>query len=205
MSDNNDPLAFLRQTKAVEQEVNGKKEKFYPVAVGSLMELKLLEGKVLANLGVLFGNKDKDATQQTRNREIKDEKVADWCQESIAVDLAQFRSEERKGAIEGLIDGFFSGDNMNVLAVLIMSSMRDKFDPEDNKVTPEQFLGSVAAQPMVEMTKGLISANAGVLAPFFEKLLGYLKGATAKKLGLDQTIESISKNVKSSKKSGKNK
>lgn len=164
----------------VEEEVAGKKEKFWPVSVGMAFKLRRLGGSLAKALSVLFGATDRKQDQNKVIRQFAsshvDEKgkaIFDFedITEAITPAMAELRLTQRQQALEGVIEALTSEENMAVVGDIIKDSMRERFKKDDPTVPPGQEVFSMIPLPFFpSVLTGLAKANKGVFGPLGEQM-----------------------------------
>jgi len=171
--------AFLGNVQYHEHVVMGKKLKFHPITVGALFRLRRLAPPLAKALTTLFEQNAKDSTTIQRSVTEKDGSVAnETVLEAINPQLAQLRSNQRAKAIQDFIEAFTDTENMNIVAEILIDSLRDLFPPgSSDNPSPEDFVNQLQASAFSEMLQGLAAANREVLGPLLEPLEALAKRA----------------------------
>lgn len=179
--------------KYVESSVNEKNLRFYPMSVGMLAKLRVVAQPLVKALTKLFNQEAADRTRieravtsdqviKTFNEKNEPIEVTGQDTEVIieAVDpkLAKLRSEEKDRAMNDLVSSLLDENNLHVLADLVMDSLRDVFGQD--KPPALEFVQQTPLPLMVEMLKGVVAANAGVVGPVGGKIKAAIEGALDK-------------------------
>lgn len=182
---------------SVSHDVNGEPQDFHPISVGLLFKLKKLAGPVANAFTVLMSKSPTDTShsqtqgqpfvldgQVVREGEGEDSQVlrSETVFETFAVspDLAEFRSRERREAIEVLMNALTDTKNQELFARIIMNSLKIR------NVPASEFLDQVPSTALPDMLIGVAKANKGVLGPLAPKLG---KAASLAQLKLTSVME----------------
>lgn len=157
-----DKLGIFGDRIATEHSVDGTTQNFYVLRTSTALKLKSLGKPIGRLLAVIFEKKDKDASvKQTTDGEgfnVTDIEAAD-------VAVLKYRGQRMDSAVNDLVSLATDPKNMDLIATIIMCSMRDVFDPK-NQPDPKDFYEEVDVGQLKDMLIGTIKANAKVFGPF---------------------------------------
>lgn len=161
-----DKVTFLTPNY-IEHPVGGEPQKFWPLSIGAVFKLRRFAPPVAATLATLFDNKRNDFGQVHREVPDKHGTSRETIIEPIARDLAELRHEKGKKAWEELLGTFTDTETMELIAELIMDSLR----LEGNDRPPaKEFMSAVPLTTLYDLMMGVIEANKGVLGPFSDQI-----------------------------------
>lgn len=171
--------------KSIEHEVDGAPQKFFQCSTRVLCKLRTLAGPVLKAFGDLFSDKKNDYS--TRTTKTTQDSAA---QETVEInasgaDVLRMRADQRRDAIQNLITGIASDDSVNVLAEIVMDSMRECYQGEASMDDIKKFLREVPGEAFVEMLIGVVKAHEKIFSPFLgrvKEVAGTLKSALATRM-----------------------
>lgn len=162
-----------------EHPVNKKTQKFYPVSVGLLFELKRTAanaGKAISTIFATTVNDKKtiDSTETNPSGAMQRTVVI----EPVELGIIKFRDEQRANAWANTLDAFTDKETLNLIANIIMDSMQEVFprdgDGNINGPTPEEFLKATKLPTLVQMVVGVVKGNKDVLGPLASKVNSFL-------------------------------
>lgn len=160
-------LPFLTP-QSFEQTVDGVVCKFYPVTIGTAFKLREPAKAILKALAGLLQNRREDIAREGVETSGPDgTRMVRTTVQAIAPELARVRHEQRTQLLENLVMSLMSDGNATMVAMLIMDSMREHYQPADknNQLKVQQFVDTVTAPTMVEMLMGVAKANAKLFDP----------------------------------------
>ena len=171
--------------KSVEHEVDGIPLKFYQCSVRALSKLRTAAGPLLKAFSELFSDKKNDYS--TRTTETTQEGAVQKVLEVNAsgAEVLKLRAEQRKEAIQGIVNGLASDDSLNVLAELVMDSLRDNYQGAPSPTDTAKFLQDTPGEVFVEMLLGVAKAHEKLFSPFLDRVkeaAGTLKSALAARM-----------------------
>jgi hypothetical protein len=188
-------LCFQTPTYHVE-EVGGVKQKFYPVSVGMVFELKRLGNDLVSALALMFANTDKDAKYIHKTITTKDgDTESTITTDPISFETMQYRDDQKARSWNKAVDAIFAPENAEVVAKVIMDSLREVFPrcPITGKfaddVKPSEFINAMPLPLLGAFIKGVCMANKDVLGPLAPKaksILGLAESKLRESLAPDQ-------------------
>lgn len=153
------PLVKKIDTGEGEQEVS-----FYPVPIGTILKMKTA-GKALSKLvATLMTDKSTDVAVE-KNTVVSDKTDkngeayvnTNTVQSEISPSLASYRHKQLTESVEGLIENLTAPETVELIAEIIVKSVRDDFQDGDEKdLTDKMELGV-----MFKLLAGAIEASAG--------------------------------------------
>lgn len=175
-----DKCTFINpQNAGIPCEVGDGKMNFYPVSLDKLFELRAIAQPLAQALMTLMSENHNDSGVARGSDETGQpfEQITPPTPE-----LAEARFRQQARAIQDLTVALTSKDNLEIVAGIIMDSLRDVFDPEDKKNWPpaSEFISKVPAPVFPAMVKGLVKANEGVLGKFLGNAMSLLDRASQK-------------------------
>lgn len=191
-----DRLSFLK-VAGLPVNINGEEILFFPLSTGALFRLESLSKEVALAFSVLFQDQRKDAAFIDRNAEGKgSERIFEAASDSVIA----FRSKERREAIDRVVKELFRAETQQIVADLLMDSMKDQFPDPKQRPPAKEFLNEIPVEVFTQMAKGLISANKGILGPFASLLESDLVGKAASTIRkkLDSELSGLQESDKNS-------
>lgn len=168
-------MASFLSKKGVDHqiEINGEKRTlcFYPIRPARLMFLRDVAGALLKALSTLFGAANRDDQRKEQQSFGTDGYVTKI--KPPPTKLIELRKRHTDQAIEQLTTTLLHEENLKVLAMLIMDSLRDEYPNGPDR--PEDFLEQTDMAILPQLLEGLAKGNAKVLGPL-TGVLGNLKG-----------------------------
>lgn len=164
----------------VEHKVNGKNQKFYPITPAHLFRLRRLGEEAAKAISFITSDRSKDikTTQQTtRTGENGIESVIQT--DAVALQLAEYRDKKKADAWSGLVTVVMDPETLNVLAGIIMESMRDVFGTKDfplDRPSEDQFVATFGIPTLTQMIVGVAKGNKDVLGPLGDRVFSFLAG-----------------------------
>lgn len=161
-----------------EHKVNGKIQKFYPVTPAHLFRLRRLGEEAAKAISIITSDRSKDSktTQQTtRTGETGIESVIQT--DAVSLPLAEYRDKKKAESWSGLVTVVMDPDTLNILAGVIMESMRDVFGTADfplSRPTEERFVSKTSLPTLTQMIVGVAKGNKDVLGPLGDRVLLFL-------------------------------
>lgn len=152
----------------ITHKIAGKDYTFYPISVQMAFRLRTMGSKMMAAFGALFV--DTSADVGSHNRIVSDSQgsaVNEITVDPIDPRLAEIRAEHKQKAFQSLFDAIVNDDNKEILAEVVMDSLKDVFG-EGARPSPDEFLADVPLPVFTEMLIGVFKANKGVLGPLGE-------------------------------------
>lgn len=155
---------------------------FYPATMDLILELRVMAKPLSALLASVFESRDNDTGSIQRHIPQADggESAIEMISRPIEPELAKARFDQRQQAIQGFIDSVSSKESQAVVGRLLMDSLRDVFQDEEKKPSPEEFFGKLDAETLVGFFTGVAKANKGMFGPLGDRVVEALK-ATAQK------------------------
>lgn len=174
------------QPSFIEKEFCGKTLKFYAVPVKITPLLKNISEEVAEALSA-FVNIARDDNNSRIEKRLTDTESHEIHDFGISPEVAKFRSSERAKAMKTLASSAFSSKHADLIAMIIMGSLRDLFPPDkEDTPKPEEFFsvfGDTLTHAHVAMLlKYSLEASAEVLSPFFSGCWDSLNGKLLEKL-----------------------
>lgn len=178
------------KSKPVEKEVApDTKVLFYPITPGDIFHLKALSSSVADALGLLFTARGQKATardSETIFRNVKDESedgngtVDENIVGAVTVEMAELRTKQTQEAYKQLSELVSDRANMEVLAKIILSSLRaqDKADP----MAVAQML-ELDLPVFMKFVGGMLDASSGAMGQLGKDIGRVLKEGIAPDLG----------------------
>ena len=162
-----DKLGIFGDRIATEHSVDGTTQNFYVLRTSTALKLKSLGKPIGRLLAVIFEKKDKDVSvKQTTDAEgfhMTDMQASD-------VAVLKYRGQRMDTAVSDLVALATDQRNMDLIATVIMCSMRDVFDPKDQP-DPKDFYEEVDVGQLKDMLIGTIKANAKVFKWCYDEQL----------------------------------
>lgn len=181
-----DHFNFIQPTY-LEREFCGKTLRFYAVPVKITPMLKNISEDVANAIALLTGSLGKNDSASKMVKTLTDEQSTESHDFGVTPEIAKLRTEERLSAVKTLASTAFSKKSADLIALIIMGSLRDVFPPDDeNTPKPEEFFeafGSTLNHAQVAtLLKYSLEASAEVLSPFFSGCLDFLNTKLLEKL-----------------------
>jgi hypothetical protein len=151
----------------VEHPVGAEAYKFYPVSLRVLFQLRGLAKPIAQAISTLLTSRSDDI-----GRESVEVKAPDGGTQlrttiqPIQDSLAKTRFDQRASTLNALIDQLMSEGAANMIATLIMDSMRDLFPNRTPSAADcAKFVAEVPAERTMEMLAGVAKANKKLFDP----------------------------------------
>lgn len=162
-------LTFLTPTYE-ESKVGDQSLRFYPVSVGLAFKLRGIGKGLMKALTVLFSSTATDVLTKDKTSTNKEGFIIrEVTIEALKPDMAEYRNAQKSKAIDEAIDALLSPDSTDVIAELIMDSLREKFKPGDPRPNATEFMQSVPLPALTQLLWGVAKANKDVLGPLASK------------------------------------
>ncbi|MCP4897881.1 MAG: hypothetical protein GY906_12990 [bacterium] len=178
-----------------EQEVNGKKLKFYAVSTRTLFKLKVLASPIAKSLVTIMSGKSQDIKRTSRD--FQDTTTGDLGQETVlepvSVNMVKLRDGQKATAIEELIEAITKDENRYIVGELICDSLREEFpDRPVPQSTVQACMDNenMTLPTLVEIVGGVINVNKGAFGPLAAPLAAKIKAEVDKKLASERERES---------------
>ena len=172
-----DKLGILGDRISVEHTVGGTPHNFYVLRTSTALKVRSLGKPIGRLLAVIFEKKDKDATvKQTIDTE-SGINITDI--QAVVVAVLKYRGQRMDSALTDLVALATAEANTELIATIIMCSMRDVFDPK-NTPSPKEFFAEVDVLQLKEMLMGVIKANSKVFGSFQQAMTSLSAQAIAK-------------------------
>jgi len=156
--------------KYVESEVNGEKLRFFPISMRLLFRLRDI-GKSLAKAIASIFNRDEDHVGSTTRNVTEGEQVMQVTEiEAISPELAELREKKRVEAITDVVDTLTDPQSGDVVAEIIMDSLRENFDRNPSPQQIEEFRNALDAESLVQLMAGVGAANKKLFDPLLKKV-----------------------------------
>ena len=156
----------LTGTRGVVHRVNGEEVTFYPLSPTALFRFEGIASDLGLALSSLFQNTKADHGYEDREFAEGREFVSQPVDEAIA----RLRWEQRREAIEKICHAAFTKESQDLLAEVLMDSMRDVFGERKEWPPATEFLNSISLEDLKDMLWGVAKANKGLLGPLAESL-----------------------------------
>jgi hypothetical protein len=180
--------SFASRSKFVERDICGTSIKFYPISPGDLFLMRSVSASLADALGLLFTARGSKATARDSGslfRTVKegDATVQENQVDAISKEMAELRTEQATKAYKQLSDLILNRENMEIIARMILSSMRakDKDDPMAVAQLLEQDISVVK-----DMLKGMLDASSEAMGQLGKDIGRVLKEGVAPQ---DQPLE----------------
>lgn len=171
----------------ITHEVNGEELEFYPLGMRMLFKLRNLAKPLAEALTVLFENHDGDRSAQVLS---SGDGGTQHSTNAVAPELAAQRTRDRERAIGRVVEVFCDQKNGEILAEVVLDSLRDRDEKKVKKAEVEEFLDLVAVPIFIQYVLGVGKANVEVFGPVGEKMALAAQGVLAKvgeKAGSEET------------------
>lgn len=145
---------------------------FYPVSVAAAFKLRKAGKLLVKALSYFFADNGRDSDTIIRKIKSPDTESSEENYLAPKVELAKLRQEQKDKAIEDLIDAITEPENMAMVGLLIMDSLRDVFPRDKKREWPpgSEFIESMEVTQIVPYIVGLAKANKKVLGPLADRL-----------------------------------
>lgn len=168
-----------------EHVVNGKKQKFYPITPAHMFRLRRLADNAAQAIALITADRSKDSkvTQHTA-RGAGDGIESTHQTDPAPLTLAQYRDTQQAGAWSKLVQTIFDEETAEILAGIVMESMRDIFGTKDFPTDRPDEKAFVAATPIPTFTQMIIGTTKGnkeVFGPLGDRVFSFL-GELAEKV-----------------------
>lgn len=166
------------QNAGVPVDISGEEVKFYPVSVGKLFELRAIAQPLAKALMTLMAQNGNDSHL---HRGSDDEGNPFESVSPPTPEIITLRYQQQAESIKELTDALSSEGNLEIVAGIIIDSMRDIFphgDKENPK--PKEFIAETPAPALPSLLRGVIKANEGVLGKFLGNAGSLLENAVEK-------------------------
>jgi hypothetical protein len=161
-----DKASFLSPSH-IESVVGGETHLFYPISVEMAFRLRNMGSGMAAAFGALFVDTSND--YGTTNRTVSDDNTkavqSEMIIDPIEPKIAEIRAAQKERAFQAMFESIVNDKNKEVLAEVIMDSMRGLFPDKANRPPVKEFLDVVPLPCFTEMLIGVFKANKGVLGP----------------------------------------
>lgn len=166
-------LSFL-SGKCVDQEVNGQQMRFYPVSLRLAFRMRSFLAPIAKALTVLLPN-EQDDTRLTgyENRSVKQADGTEMQTTEVGAirpEILQQINSRRERAIEDLVMAVTSEENANLIAELIMDSLRDDFPRKPSPSQIQEFREEMDIDSLLQALAGFGKANKKIFDPFLDKV-----------------------------------
>lgn len=152
----------------IEHPVNGVVCKFYPVSSRIVFSLRGVAKPVMKAITSLFVQNGNDIALDSNEIQTAEGQFQKRInQGAISTDLARLRFDQRQASLESLIEGLMADPSANLIADLVMSSMRETYIP---KKSPQAFLDETPAPVLMEMLVGVAKANEKLFDPLKQRV-----------------------------------
>ena len=163
----------------ITHEVNGKEIEFFAVSLTLLFKLRNLARPISEALAVMFEPHPNDVESSS----IKDGDAVKSEVGAISPTLAAQRTADRERSVGRCVEALLDQKNGEILAELILDSIRDREAPRPKKADVEAFMDKLTAPIFLQHVVGMVLANVKVFGPVGESLALAARGAVAKVTG----------------------
>ena len=164
---------LFSKPEAVPVQVGDQTLNFYPISVKTVMRLRDIAKPIGQALSVLLTSNERDFSTKVVDENLPDTGLRRTTDVgAITPELSKQRQTARQEAIATLVDAILSPASANLLAEMLMDSLRDNFERKKGGPTPTEiaaFLEELTADLLPEMLHGLAEANKKLFAPLKER------------------------------------
>lgn len=150
----------------VEHEVGGRVCKFYPISVRVLFQMRGLAKPIAQAVSTLLTSRGDDIGRESVEVQAPDGgRQLRTTIQPIQEGLAKTRFDQRNATLTSLIDQLMSDGAADMIATLIMDSMRDDFPRSTSTQDRAKFVAEIPAEAAAEMLTGVAKANKKLFDP----------------------------------------
>lgn len=160
-----DTLSFFK-VAGCPHRVNGVEVIFYPLSTAILLQCESVGKDVVSAFAELFQNTSHDHAATVRKFNDGDEVIS----EAIAPETIRLRSEQRVRAVEKIFNNLSSKKTQELVANIIMDSMKESFPNKRDWPPCDELLGAMPLPVFVDIMFGVAKANKGTFDPFVTAL-----------------------------------
>lgn len=175
---------LLKTTKSVSVRVGETEIEFFPISVGMLFAIKTLASPLAKALTSLFADTSRDYELIQRDFAANGKETV---ASAIPLDTLRWRAEQREKAIAQFIEAISAKENQDLIARMLMNSMRSLFPDPDKLPTSKEFFDTFSSEHLHTIFSGFFQANKGCLGP----LAPALETAVAQRIKVMDGVPSV--------------